>query len=489
MRISPAIRISLGLVFISLSVLLLANFIGLIQDQSTAVMEARKSAAELLAMQCTLAAEYNNVGAISKTMDLMVKLRPDVLSLGMRNTEGGYLAQTQNHQIQWEPPPGEGSTSLYWQAPIYKGAKRWGTLEISFAPGDSLTVLGYPVRPFTLMVTVFSAVSFLAFIIFMRRSLQHLDPTTVMPSRVKYALDTLTEGVILMDDKEQIILANSAFAQKLGCTVESLMGLKASNLGWLDPGTNKPPGTLLWTKAMSMGKTISGISLDLDTKVNGTRNFMANVAPILDGKGKSRGALATFDDVTAIEESHRKMEIQNQKLEILATQDSLTGCLNRRAFYKKAEEYIATSAAGGGNLVCIMADIDLFKSFNDRYGHAVGDRIIQFVAGALQSALREDDVVCRYGGEEFCLLLSNCDIEDALEIVERVRHKIETQSARAVPDKPDIRVSASFGVSDLSFGAQDIEELISQADKALYKAKADGRNRVVSWDSNLTMTE
>ncbi len=486
-RISPAIRISLGLVFISLSVLLLGNFIGLIQDQSTAAMEARKSAAELLAMQCTLAAQFNNVDAIRKTMDVMVELRPDVLSLGMRNADNRYIAQTQIHQIQWEPPPGEGSTSLYWQVPIHKGTKRWGTLEISFAPQDSLVVLGYRVRPFTLMLAVFSAVSFLAFVIFMRRSLQHLDPTTVMPSRVKYALDTLTEGVILMDNRERIILANSAFAKKLGSTVESLMGLKASKLGWLDPGTDKPPETLLWTEAMYRRETKSGIPLNLDTKVNGIRNFMANVAPILDDKGKSRGALATFDDITELEESHRKMEIQNQKLEILATQDSLTGCLNRRAFYERAEEHLATTIAGGSNLSCIMADIDLFKSVNDRYGHAVGDQVIQFVAATLKSALREDDLVCRYGGEEFCLILSNCNIENAVAIIDRVRRKIVTQSGRAIPDKPGIHVSASFGISDLSLGAEHIEELISQADNALYKAKADGRNRVVSWDSSITM--
>ena len=215
---------------------------------------------------------------------------------------------------------------------------------------------------------------------------------------------------------------------------------------------------------------------------------MANVAPILDGKGKSRGALATFDDVTALEDSHRKMEIQNQKLEILATQDSLTGCLNRRAFYEKAKEYLAATAAGGSNLACIMADIDLFKSFNDRYGHAVGDQVIQFVAATLKSALRKDDVVCRYGGEEFCLLFSNSDIENAVTIVERIRHEIETQSPSAIPDKPEIRISASFGVSDLSLGAKDIEELITQADKALYKAKADGRNRVVPWEHGITMS-
>ena len=118
-----------------------------------------------------------------------------------------------------------------------------------------------------------------------------------------------------------------------------------------------------------------------------------------------------------------------------------------------------------------MTDIDLFKSVNDRYGHATGDQVIALFAKMLKSVLREDDIICRYGGEEFCIFLPDCDIENTTLIAERVRRKFETQGPQKVPEADNINLSASFGISDLSLGAHTIEALFAQADKALYRAK------------------
>lgn len=224
---------------------------------------------------------------------------------------------------------------------------------------------------------------------------------------------------------------------------------------------------------------------------------MVNSAPVLDEKGKSRGAVVTFDDVTELEKqsyqlsrmvellqrSRDKITRKNKELEILASRDSLTDCLNRRAFFRAAEQYRAAATREGSNSACIMADLDLFKSVNDRYGHAIGDQVIQYFARTLQSEVRDDDIICRYGGEEFCILLPRCDLEKAVGIVERIRQKIAAQGAQAIPDVPGLRVSASFGVSDLTLGAPSIDGLLTQADTALYKAKEGGRNRVTCWNS------
>ena len=250
LNIPPSIRISLGLVLITISVQLLGNFIGLAPDRSIVAIQARKNTAESLAVQCTLAAEDNDIAAVKKIMDVIISSRPDIVSLGLIGDDGKYLTLSDNHQINWVAPQGNESTSTHWQVPIYNGSRRWGVLEISFAPLYSFTVLGYQINPFNLFLIFFAGASFLGFFIFMKRTLRYLDPTEVMPSRVKKLLDTLTEGVILIDTDEHIIIANTAFAKELGSSSESLMGLPISKLPWLDHETKKPYKLQPWTDAI-----------------------------------------------------------------------------------------------------------------------------------------------------------------------------------------------------------------------------------------------
>jgi diguanylate cyclase (GGDEF)-like protein len=133
---------------------------------------------------------------------------------------------------------------------------------------------------------------------------------------------------------------------------------------------------------------------------------------------------------------------------------------------------------------CIMADIDHFKSFNDTYGHAVGDQVIQIFTKALSSALRANDFICRYGGEEFCIILIDADKNQSNEIAERMRHIVETKCGAGIRTTAGLKITASFGVTCSNHGASNPTELIEQADTALYKSKEDGRNCVRSWPLN-----
>jgi diguanylate cyclase (GGDEF)-like protein/putative nucleotidyltransferase with HDIG domain len=240
---------------------------------------------------------------------------------------------------------------------------------------------------------------------------------------------------------------------------------------------------------MTDGQSCPATPLVLQTGENRIRTFMVNGAPIMDG-GKMRGALATFDDVTQLEEQNDKLQemlkeleqsrdeirTQNRKLRILATQDPLTSCLNRRSFFQKFEVEFNRAQRYGHGLCCVMIDIDHFKTINDRYGHLTGDRVLQGLADVLRSALRESDFICRYGGEEFCILLSHTEAENAVKTAERFRVAIESKSLAG------IKVTISLGVSSLEFGAGNSQELVGQADTALYAAKNNGRNRVLCWD-------
>ena len=189
----------------------------------------------------------------------------------------------------------------------------------------------------------------------------------------------------------------------------------------------------------------------------------------------------SFDDVTKLEETIRDLETSKAELESLAMRDPLTGCFNRRALFETFEDLHASCSSSGLDFGCIMGDIDHFKSFNDRFGHAVGDQVIQVVAQILSTTIRPTDIVGRYGGEEFCILLPGEGPEATAKAAERLRLAISAQANQAVRTTGDNQITMSFGVSCFSLGSSDPLELVDQADKALYAAKDAGRNQVGQW--------
>jgi diguanylate cyclase (GGDEF)-like protein len=241
--------------------------------------------------------------------------------------------------------------------------------------------------------------------------------------------------------------------------------------------------------------------MHLQLKNRSERTFSVNTAPIFDGKGRPRGVLATFDDMTDLEKKHRVLQSTLEKLrtsekalrdktvelERLATRDPLAGCYNRRAFFEKYDALFESAVKEGTGLICMMIDIDHFKSINDQYGHANGDKVIKFVAETLIVNTRPEDVVGRYGGEEFSLVMPSADREQALVLAERLRKELQHKGYDLFADKQT--VTASFGVALLGDGLVDSTQLINNADDALYVAKEQGRNRVIVWDPELTRQE
>jgi diguanylate cyclase (GGDEF)-like protein len=130
-----------------------------------------------------------------------------------------------------------------------------------------------------------------------------------------------------------------------------------------------------------------------------------------------------------------------------------------------------------------MGDIDHFKRFNDVHGHAVGDKVIQAVAKALGSKLREGDVLCRYGGEEFCIVLPNATAEQAAAVAERARETVEAHAGESIRSADVGKVTSSFGVATLKLGSATLDALVDRADTALYTSKNNGRNQVTVWQA------
>jgi diguanylate cyclase (GGDEF)-like protein len=158
-----------------------------------------------------------------------------------------------------------------------------------------------------------------------------------------------------------------------------------------------------------------------------------------------------------------------------ATKDPLTGLSNRAVMDEAMKREIQLARRHGSALSLIIVDVDDFKAINDRFGHIVGDQVIRCVADGIAGCVRDTDVLSRYGGEEFTILLSSTDQPGACQLAERIRQRVEQLQCEA--DKQDIAVSVSVGVACLRPN-EDEQQLFKRADLAMYAAKIDGKNRV-----------
>ena len=489
-RLPTTWYISLGLAMLTISIVFAADFIGLIPKPLEAVMEGRKQLAESLAIQCAVCAERNDHDAIKATMQLVVDRNDNVHSAALRTVDGSILAQTDGYVAPLPKDNEEETTTNRTTIPLFAGDEQWGTMEILFEEPTTRGLWGLSMSPVLIFVIFVGLTGFVVYALFLKRVLRYLDPDSVVPKRVKAALDSLVEGVALFDKDERIVLTNSAFARNTGRRERSLLGLKASELSWKLPSTEGTPDGMPWSRALREDHALPGVPLVLSGGPDGERKLMVNAAPIHDEHGGQHGVLATFDDVTEIEEKNEELretlrqlnrsrdeiQRQNRQLEQLAAKDPLTGCLNRRSFLDRLKTECSMARQHNYTLACIMVDIDHFKSINDQHGHSTGDEVLRFLSQTLKAGVRATDAVCRYGGEEFCILLSHTDIDKGMQIAEGLRGRIEANRVQG------IRVTASFGVACLTSEGISLQQLIDQADKALYVAKDTGRNKVVRWD-------
>jgi diguanylate cyclase (GGDEF)-like protein/PAS domain S-box-containing protein len=494
-------RISLGFALVVISILITSSILGIIPDPDKAELQGRQKLAETLAIQYSLAASRNNYDVITSSMKMLVERNDDVMSAGLRNTRGDLLATAGDHVEQWEPVKDDNSTLLQMQVPIFRDKRlrsRWATVEIRFTPKNTgLSVFGYSLSQFVLM-TVFVAISaFLAFLFLIKRIFTNIDPSAVVPTRVRRALDTLTEGVLLLDMDGKVMFSNKVFCAYSMATTRDLLGKNASGFNW-----ESKSGELPWV--MTLEDSVSGVRapLTLVTKNGTRRKFMVNSSMVMDDKGNGQGVMVTFDDVTELDSkndelkgmlsklkaSSEKINQHNDELRILATRDPLTGCLNRRSLFENYEKVYFEAHSSDTAFSCLMMDIDHFKAINDNYGHAAGDEVLKSVTDAVQDVMPEDGIVFRYGGEEFCILLTGNSGSEAEAIAECVRDAVEMVRVDVPEGDDPLRVTTSLGVSRSNDWAENLAVLIDQADKALYVSKHRGRNRVTSWSIDLETT-
>ncbi|MGB7324455.1 MAG: diguanylate cyclase [Rubripirellula sp.] len=496
-RLLASLRLAFSLVCVGASLILGAQWFGYLPDAAAIKNNARQQNCETIAIQSVRQISERDWVALRSTLQALVDRDPELMSIGVRSEFGTLRLDTGHHEKMWNPTVGVTNAADKAKIPITLNHRSWGNMEFCFRQRGSNTVDRLLANPTVQFVGFYILSGMVAFTIFVIRMMGVFSNTQVVPDRVRQALDTLAEGLLVLDGSGRIVLANQAFADLVGVEADLLTHKRASDLDWVadDVAESGYP----WIHAIEKSELQSEQMLRITLTDGSQRIFSVNAAPL--GKDRTqRGALATFRDVTHVEEhraelermlsllrsSRDEIERKNRALEILATQDSLTGCLNRRAFFEKFDSIWMQAKSNDSALACIMVDVDHFKSVNDTYGHHAGDEVLRAVAQVIRTQNESDGVVCRYGGEEFCVLLPDMDIETALAHAEKTREAI---AAIRLDDPEELRLTASLGVSELRFRSHNPQELVNQADACLYVAKREGRNRSIVYNASYSIIQ
>jgi diguanylate cyclase (GGDEF)-like protein/PAS domain S-box-containing protein len=491
----PAMRISFALVMITSCILLSAEMLGFTPAEEKFMLDARTKISESLAIQLAVLAPEQDIKKIQKLMRYVVKRNHDILSAGIRLKSGQLVFQSNNHDELWQGYNSDLSTSTHVIVPLQQNGRLWGKVEFRFEQLKGESIMGFFQKPIFKTAIFMLIIGFFVYLIFMLRTLRQLDPSSVIPERVNAAFDTLSEGVIIIDENEQILLTNRVFSEKIGQSAESLLGIKVSELKWERLSVKKSGAELPWIHVLETGKSAIGVQLKINAANGKTLKFVLNVSPINSGGNRAQGVLITLDDITELEERNTELQTivfqleqtqdqiqqQNKELNYLATRDPMTGCLNRRSFSEQFQKLFNKASKEKSELSCLMIDLDHFKLVNDNYGHATGDVVIKLLGEILKSHTRKFDLVGRYGGEEFCLVLPGQTTDEAFTVAERIRLRIKSESSKRFEGGP--RVTASIGIAGIFDNPENPDALNNLADQALYVAKESGRNRVVRWSA------
>ncbi len=289
-RIPIRIRISFGLVGLMTGSLLVASAAGFFPNEQEEILRGRVKLCEALAISGTAMASTGQADSLKVTLESIVHRDPEVRSIGLRSVEGVMLVTAGPHTSVWVD---DLQNINQMRVPVFRFGKQYGEMQVAFAETGGWMGLNYWSPAWLLIVLIPACL--VQFSIFLRRTLENLDPNGAVPKEVEKALDTFNVGLLLLNSRSRIIFANRRFAAMLGCTPEELTGKPINELAWIYPADKETSSP--WDDAKSNDKNVHDRILQYD--VDGRRlTFTANCTPIT-----GQGILATFDDITLIEEN------------------------------------------------------------------------------------------------------------------------------------------------------------------------------------------
>lgn len=312
---------------------------------------------------------------------------------------------------------------------------------------------------------------------------RHAPPRTadIRPPSDQF-LDNIFESIqdplCIIDARFTMVRANSAYARLKGREVSALVGSRCFEV--LHGRGKVCGGCIVNTTFLSSHPSVK------EKRVTFSEGHEAwleiSTHPIIGEGGRVTHVIEYMRDITERKRAETEKKLLIEKLEHLSRTDGLTGLLNRRALMERLENEIRRTQRYSRTLSLILCDIDQFKEVNDSYGHSVGDEVLRRTARTLSDSLRKADVIGRYGGDEFMIILPETSVHHAAALGRKLCRTVSAASQKADSGEP-IRITLSFGVA--SFWGADVtmENIIKMADDALYSSKRQGRNRVSVKDS------
>lgn len=275
------------------------------------------------------------------------------------------------------------------------------------------------------------------------------------------ALSATAACVLITDERGQIVFANQAAVAQTGYTLTELVG---SQPGILKSGEHDASFyTRMWQQ-LSAGNTFRATFAN--RRKDGSIYYSEQtISPTLDARGGVRHYISVSKDMS--ERVGTELDLREQ-----AARDVLTGLYNRRFGEQRLLACSAQAREQGTDLSLMLCDIDHFKSINDTFGHAAGDLALQVCSQTIQRSVRQSDVAVRWGGEEFLVILPDCELDAAVALAERIRQNVGDEAISGVRS-----LTVSIGVAKLD-SRESVIQALERVDLALYRAKREGRNRV-----------